>query len=99
MNQYGHTVLVLNMLLCTAAAGGLFWRLIGRWMISWPLAKWVVGLFTVLELIVAFASAYRAAAGGSFNPVQYFITAHALTTLVIIAIWPKITSTKPTRDL
>lgn len=90
LNNYADTIRVINMLLCTAAAGGLIWRFIGRWMISWPLAKWVVGLFAALEFIVALGTAFRAAAGGPFNPVQYIITIHALLTLLIIAIWPSL---------
>ena len=99
LSDYADTIRMVNMLLCIAAAGGLVWRFIGRWMISWPLARWVVGLFAALEFIVAMGTAYRAAAGGPFNPVQYVITVHALTTLCIVVIWPSITTTKPTKEL
>lgn len=95
LSDYPDVIRLVNMLLCTAAAGGLLWRLIGRWMISWALAKWVVSLFAALEFLVAIGTAYRAAAGGPFNPVQYIITIHAILTLAIIAIWPQISNTKP----
>lgn len=98
MNQFHHyadVMRMINMLLCTLVFAGLAWRWIGRWLVSWPLARWVVGLWATLELIVALGTAARAAIGGPFNPVQYVITVHALISLVVIAFWPKMATTRP----
>lgn len=78
----------LNVLLCSAVFGGLLWRLIGRYSVSFPLARWITGLFATLEFIVAMGTAFRAAVGGPFNPIQFVITVHCIVTLMVIWKWP-----------
>lgn len=79
-----------NAILCTLVFAGLLWRMIGRWALSYPLGRVAVALFAALELIVALGTANRAAIGGPFNPAQYAITVHALVSLVLIAVWPRL---------
>lgn len=95
VNEYADVTRILNMLLCTAVFAGLVWRLIGRWVISWPLAKWVVGLWAALEFIVALGIAARTAIGGPFNPIQFAIMVHCLVSLVVIAVWPRTSLGRP----
>lgn len=80
----------INAALCTIAFAGLLWRLIGRWTLSFPLARLLVALFATLELIVALASARRAQIGGPLNEAIYLIMAHAIVTIVVIILWPRL---------
>lgn len=77
-------------LMCAAAFGGLVWRLIGRWPTSYPLARLIVALFALLELLVALAVARRAAIGGEFNEIELVILLHAVFTVVVVAFWPRL---------
>lgn len=80
----------INVLLCTAAFGGLLWRLIGRFTVSFTMARIVVGLLAALELIVALGTARAAALGVPLNEAQYAITVHALIVLAVVAYWPRL---------
>lgn len=81
-------LLHLNYVLCALAFAGLVWRLVGRWSLSYTLGKVIVSLFTVLELIVAIATARRAALGGPFNEAQYAIMLHAVAVIALVVLWP-----------
>lgn len=86
-----HSALLhLNAILCTVAFAGLLWRLIGRWPLSYPLARIIVVLFAALELIVALGTARRAALDAPFNEAQYAILLHAVVTLFVVVVWPRL---------
>lgn len=80
----------VNVMLCTAAFGGLVWRLLGRWQVSFTMARIVVILLASLELIVALGTARRAALGGPLNEAQYAVMVHALIVLAVVALWPRL---------
>lgn len=80
----------INVVLCTAAFAGLLWRLVGRWEVSFRMARIVVTLLAVLELIVALGTARAAALNVPLNEAQYAITAHALVTLTVVGLWPRL---------
>lgn len=90
MSDFADVLRAFNVFLCTAVFAGLLWRMVGRWTLSWPLARWVTGLFAALELILALGIAYRARAGGPFNPVQYLVVLHSLVSLGVVWAWPRL---------
>ena len=90
MNDYAETVRLINVILCTAAFGGLMYRLVGRFLVTYPLARCVVGLFAALELIVALGTARRATLGGPLNEAQYFVMGHAVITLIVVVMWVRL---------
>lgn len=79
-----------NAVLCTLAFTGLVWRLVGQWPVTRPFARTIVLLLASLELFVALGSARRAALGGEFNEVFVALLVHAVATLVVVAIWPRL---------
>lgn len=85
----------VSALLCILAFAGLVWRLVGRLNASRTLVSALTALLAALELIVALGSARRAAIGGPFNEAQWFVLAHAVVVLVIVATWDRIPQHDP----
>lgn len=81
---------LINVALCTAAFAGLLWRLVGRWEVSFRMARIIVTLLAVLELIVALGTARAAALDVPLNEAQYAISVHALITLGVVVLWPRL---------
>lgn len=80
----------INVVLCTAAFAGLLWRLVGRWQVSFRMARIIVMLLAALELIVALGTARAAALDVPLNEAQYAISGHALVVLVVVVLWPRL---------
>lgn len=87
----------INVVLTSAAFGGLVWRLVGRWTLSYMLAKIVVALLAVAELLFAVAVARQAALGNEINEASFGITLHALAILWVVIWWPWLLQRDPPR--
>jgi hypothetical protein len=83
-------LLATTSLVTSVAAGMILWRLVGRWPVTYPLARMVVALWLLVELIVAVALALRVDLGGPPNPAVWGFLAHSVITIVLCAFWPRL---------
>lgn len=88
MTDVQQLVYQITAVACMGAFAGLLWRLIGRWPVSYPLARTVVGLFAALEFIVALAVTRRAALGGEWNEATALVLIHGVITCGVVIFWP-----------